>query len=193
VIARNSTFKYKGQAVDVRQVGRDLGARCVLEGCVRRETQRGRVTAQLLDARNGVHLWAETYERDLTVPGIFEVQDDITQQVVGTVGGAYGVLSRATLEQSKRKTIASLDAYECVLRTYEYFTVVAEAEHLKVRACLERAVRSDPNYAEAWAALSRVYVDELQQEFNLRSNPLGRGYDAAQRAIYTGPEQSTCA
>ena len=187
VIARNSTFKYKGQAVDVRQVGRELGARYVLEGSVRREARRIRVTAQLLDARNGVHLWAESYERDLTVPGIFEVQDDIAQRVVGAVGGAYGVLSRATLEQSKRKAMASLDAYECVLRTYEYFAVVAEPEHFKVRECLERSVRSDQNYSEAWAALSRVYVDELQQEFNLRPDPLGRGHDAAQRAIDLDP------
>lgn len=119
--------------------------------------------------------------------GIFEVQDDITQGVVGAVGGAYGVLSRATLEQSKRKATASLDAYECVLRTYEYWTVTSEPEHLKVRGCLERSVRLDPNYAEAWALLSRVYVDEHQQGFNPRPDSLGRAREAARRAIALDP------
>jgi TolB-like protein/tetratricopeptide (TPR) repeat protein len=184
VIARNSTFKYKGQAVDVRQLGLEMGVRYVLEGSVRREGQRVRATAQLLDATNGAHVWAESYDRDLTAAGMFEVQDDITQRVVGAVGGAYGALSRARLEQSKKKTTTSLDAYECFLH---YLAVTSEAEHLKVRECLERSVRSDPTYAEAWAALSRVYLDEHVNGFNPRPDSLSRAQDAALHAIDLEP------
>ena len=184
VIARNSTFKYKGQAVDVRQLGRELGVRYVLEGSVRREGQRVRATAQLLDAANGAHVWAETYDRDLTAAGMFEVQDDITQRVVGAIGGAYGALSRTRLEQSKKKTTTSLDAYECVL---QQLAVTSEAEHLKVRECLERSVRSDPTYAEAWAALSWEYLNEHVSGFNPRPDSLARAQDAAQHAIDLEP------
>ena len=184
VIARNSTFRYKGQAVDVRQLGRELGVRYVLEGSVRREGQRVRATAQLLDATKGAHVWAETYDRELTAGGMFEVQDDITQRVVGAVGGAHGALSRASLEQSKKKTTTSLDAYECVLQS---FAVISAAEHLKVRECLERSVRSDPAYAEAWAALSFVYLNEHVHGFNPRPDSLARAQDAARHAIDLEP------
>ena len=115
VIARNSTFKYKGAAIDVRQVGRELGARYVVEGSVRRIGETVRVTVQLLDARSGAHLWAESYERDLSRAKFFGVQDEITERVVGAIGDTYGVISRATFDESKAKGTTSLDAYECVL------------------------------------------------------------------------------
>ena len=85
VIARNSTYQYKGQAVDVREVGRDLGARYVVEGSVRKSGDSIRVTAQLLDAENGTHLWAETYDRDLNAASIFEIQDDITARISAVI------------------------------------------------------------------------------------------------------------
>jgi len=191
VIARNSTFKYKGRPVDVRQVGTELGVGYVLEGSVRREAKYVRVTAQLLDAQTGAHLWAETYDRDLTASGLFEVQDDITARVVGAIGGAYGALSRAPLEQSETKDTTRLDVYECVLRTYEYWAILSEAEHLKARECLERSVGADPNYSEAWALLARVYADEYEQGFNPPtrfSSPRPERRAARDRS---GPKQST--
>ncbi len=188
VIARNSTFRYKGQAVDVRQVGRDLGARYVLEGSIRRAAQTIRVTAQLLDARSGAHLWAENFERQLTAANILAIQDSISERVVGAIAGADGVVSRVTFEQAKGKAAASMDAYECVLRWYDYQRgSIAPQEHLRVRECLERAVKLDPNYADAWAMLSWVYVEEYQQGFNPRPNALGRALDAARRAIDLAP------
>jgi adenylate cyclase len=87
VIARNSTFQYKGRAVDVRDVARELGARYVLEGSVRRAGTSLRVTAQLLDAGDGTHLWADTYDRDLSASSIFDVQDEITEHVVASIAG----------------------------------------------------------------------------------------------------------
>ena len=185
VIARNSTFKYKGQAVDVRQVGRELGAKYVLEGSVHREANTARVTVQLLDARTGAHLWAETYDRvSLGSAKSFSVQDEITERVVGAIGDAYGVISRVTFEQSKGKGTASLDAYECVLHTYAYYRTFMASQHLSVRDCLERAVKLDPSYAGGVGAAgtnlcagTRVW---LQSDATPGSR--GRGCSARSRA-----------
>jgi TolB-like protein/class 3 adenylate cyclase/Flp pilus assembly protein TadD len=188
VIARNSTFRYKGKSVDVRELNRDLGARYVVEGSVRRARARLRVTVQLLDAKDGTHLWADTYDRDLSAVDIFAVQDEITEQVVGAISGNYGVISRARFAKIKEKPTDNLDAYECVLRVGAYYrdNYVAP-EHAKVRDCLERAVKSDPGYATAWASLASLYTDEHRFNHNPRPDPLGRALDAAQRAIDADP------
>src|SRR5437667_12209200 len=111
VIARNSTFAYKGRAVDVVQVGRDLGVRYVLEGGVRRAGSHVRITGQLIEAETGVHLWAERYDRSLD--DIFALQDEITMSVVGSIEPN---LRRAEIERVKRQRPDSLDAYDLFLR-----------------------------------------------------------------------------
>jgi adenylate cyclase len=188
VIARNSTFRYKGQAVDVRQVNRQLGARYVLEGSVQRAGETLRVTAQLLDAKDGTHLWAETYDRELSASSIFTVQDEITERVVGTIASVHGVISRARVAEVKAKPTDSLDAYECALRANAYWRDNAiPAEHEKVRDALERAVKSDPAYADAWAWLAIIYVDEYRHNYNPRPDPLDRALEAARRAVAADP------
>jgi adenylate cyclase len=184
VIARNSTFRYKGQAVDVRQLNKELGARYVLEGSVQRAGDSLRVTAQLLDAKDGTHLWAETYDRELSTSNIFAIQDEITEQVVGTIASTSGVISRARFAEIKGKPTESLDAYECVLQAAAYYRDnISANEHAKVRDGLERAVKSDPSYSDAWAYLCQVYLDEHRHEYNPRPDPLDRALDAAQRAV----------
>ena len=111
VIARNSTFTYKGRAVDVKQVGRELGVRYVLEGSVRKAGNRIRVTAQLVEAETGNHVWAERYDRDLA--DIFAVQDEITERVVAAIEPE---LYAAEQVRSQSKPPDSLDAWECVIR-----------------------------------------------------------------------------
>ena len=190
VIARNSTFRYKGKSVDVRELNRDLGARYVVEGSVRKVGARLRVTVQLLDARDGTHLWADTYDRDLSASDIFAVQDEITEQVVGTIASNSGVISRARFAEIKEKPTDSLDAYECVLQVGAYYrdNYIA-TEHVKVRACLERAVKSDPGYADAWAYLTFLYLDEYRFNYNPRPDSLDRALEAAQRAVDADPTQ----
>ena len=186
VIARHSTFQYKGQAVDVREVGEALGVRYVLEGSVRRAGNSLRVTAQLLDARDGTHLWADNYARDLTTADIFAIQDSIMERIVGVLGDEFGVISRAGLEEASARHTDNLTAYECVLRANGYYDVITPAEHMAVRACLEEAVALDPTYAEAWGWLSHMYQDEHKFGFNLRpeaEDPLSRAITAAQNAI----------
>jgi adenylate cyclase len=188
VIARNSTFRYKGQAVDVRQLHKELGARYVLEGSVQRERDTLRVTAQLLDATNGTHLWAETYDRELSAANIFAVQDEITEQVVGTIASSSGVISRSRSAEVKKRPTDHLDAHEWVLRTMAYLRdPVIAAEHAEVRSGLEGAVESDPDYASAWACLSLIYLDEYRFNHNPRPDPLDRARDAARWAVASDP------
>jgi len=188
VIAHNSTFRYKGQAVDVRQLNRELGARYVLEGSVQRAGDALRVTAQLLDAKDGTHLWAENYDRELSASSIFGVQDDISEEVVATIASFWGVISRARFAEIKEKPTDSLEAYESVLRVASYFRGnLGAPEHAILRDALERAVKSDPGYSEAWACLSMIYLDEDRLHYNPRPNPVGRAHDAAQQAVALDP------
>jgi adenylate cyclase len=184
VLSRNSTFQYKGQAVDVRTVGRELGARYVLEGSIRSSSGKVRVTAQLLDAEDGSHLWADTFERELTANNIFDVQDAITQQVVAVIGDSYGVISAAGRIATTKRAAESLDAYECVLSAHAFYAgSITPEKHSQVRACLERAVEIDPSYADAWAWLAAMYRAEHASKFNPRPRPLDRAERAATRSI----------
>ena len=141
VIARNSSFVYKGKAVDVRQVGRELGVRYVLEGGVRKAGGRVRITAQLIDAETGAHLWAEKFDGDLH--DVFELQDQITERVVGIVEPS---LRKSEIERSRRKRPESLDAYDLYLRALPYFTMISIGSVPIAAGFLTDALKLDPNY-----------------------------------------------
>jgi TolB-like protein len=111
VIARNSTFTYKGKAVDIKQVGRELGVRYVLEGSVRKAANRLRISGQLIDATTGGHLWADHF--DGVLEDIFELQDRVTSSVVGAIAPK---LEQAEIDRARRKPVENLDAYDCYLR-----------------------------------------------------------------------------
>ncbi len=146
VIARNSSFSYKGKTPDIRKVGRELGVRYVLEGSVRRAAGRVRITTQLIEAETGRHLWAERYDR--AIDDIFAVQDDIT---VNTIAAIEPNLRQAEIERVKRKRPDSLDAYDLVLRALpEVFTLMPDGA-LKSLPLLERALALEPDYAIALA------------------------------------------
>ncbi|MGM0668783.1 MAG: hypothetical protein ACQET1_03640 [Gemmatimonadota bacterium] len=130
VIARSSTARFKGERVDVREVGRELGVSYALQGGIRRSADHLRVNAELLDVSTGAHLWAERYDRELTPGDIFQVQDDITNRVVATLAGAEGVLSRSGAMKARAKPTDNLDAYEAVLRTFSKSDRQNPAEHL---------------------------------------------------------------
>jgi len=191
VIGRNTTFQYKGKAVDIRTLGRDVGARYVVEGSVRRGTKTVRVTAQLLDARDGKHLWAETFDRDLTVGELFSVQDEITAQIIGAIAGSYGVISRTRRDAAVAAGTANLEAYDCVLQAYAYENLLTPEVHAATRDCLERAVKLDPSYAAAWSKLAFLYADEYAFGYNVRPRSLDRALEAAQRAVELDPSSGT--
>jgi TolB-like protein/class 3 adenylate cyclase len=153
VIARNSSFTYKGKAVDVKQVGRELGVRYVLEGSVRKAGNRVRITGQLIDAATGAHLWADRFDGDLA--DIFELQDRVTSSVVGTIAPK---LEQAEIERSKRKPTESLDAYDYFLRgmaAFHQFTKEANVEALQM---FTRAFDRDPQFAAAYGMAARCYL-----------------------------------
>ena len=149
VIARNSSFTYKGQAVDVKQVGRELGVRYVLEGSVRKAGNRVRITVQLIDATVGNHVWAERYDRELA--DIFAVQDEITERVVGTIEPE---LYAAEHLRSQRKPPESLDAWECVIRALSCIAQSSLAGYNEAEALCRRAITDSPNYGQAHSLLS---------------------------------------
>jgi adenylate cyclase len=144
VVARNSTFVYKGRAVDVKQVGRELGARYVLEGSLRKAGNRVRITGQLIEAVTGTHVWAERYDRALD--DIFELQDELTLNVVGAIEPS---LRQAEIERAKRKRPESLDAYDLYLRALPHATMVMPGEADKALALLEQALALNPDYPAA--------------------------------------------
>jgi TolB-like protein/class 3 adenylate cyclase/Tfp pilus assembly protein PilF len=148
VIARNSTFTYKGKAVDVRRVGSELGVQYVLEGSVRRVGNRIRVSAQLLDAHSGVHVWAEHYDRSLD--DIFAVQDEITSNVVGAIEPQ---LVAAEAERAERRSTADLRAWECTMRALPHIWRLTRTEVEEGQGWLTQALQLDPDYAFAHALM----------------------------------------
>jgi TolB-like protein/DNA-binding winged helix-turn-helix (wHTH) protein len=152
VIARNSASTYKGRAVDVKQVGRELGVRYVLEGSLRKAADRVRVTGQLIDAATGAHLWAERY--DHKSDDIFALQDEITLSVVGAIEPS---LRLAEIERVKRKRSDSLDAYDLVLRAHSDVYSRIPERSTKALLLLERALVFDPTYGLAHAYAAQCY------------------------------------
>ncbi len=153
VIARNSSFTYKGRAIDVKQVGRELGVRYVLEGSVRKAGNRVRVTGQLIDATTGNHVWAERYDRELA--DIFAVQDEITERVVGTIEPQ---LYAAEHFRSQRKPPESLDAWECVIRALSCIAQSSLAGYNEAEAHCRRAIAISRSYSQAHSLLAWVLL-----------------------------------
>jgi adenylate cyclase len=140
VIARNSTFTYRDRAVDVRQIGRELGVRYVLEGSVRRAGGRLRITGQLIDASTGAHLWADRYDGDLQ--DVFELQDRVTARVVGAIAPA---LFEAELDRTKTKRPDSLDGYDLYLRALASIREMTRERNEEALGYIERALRLEPD------------------------------------------------
>jgi TolB-like protein/class 3 adenylate cyclase len=153
VTARNSSFTYKGKAVDVRQVGRELGVRYVLEGGVRKSGTRLRVTAQLVEAETGAHLWADKF--DGALEDVFDLQDQITDRLVGIVEPS---LQRSEVERSRRKRPESLDAHDLYLRALPYVSPISPANAPTATEYLLKALELEPNYPAAHAYLAWAHL-----------------------------------
>jgi TolB-like protein len=153
VIARNSSFTYKGQAVDIRRVGHELGVGYVLEGSVRRSGDRLRVNGQLIDARSGAHLWADRY--DGSASDVFDLQDRITERVVATI---EPTLRLAEMERRRHHRPSKLDAYDFLLRAREREYEFTAASMTAALECLDQALAVDPSYAPAMAAAAYCHA-----------------------------------
>lgn len=158
VVARNSTFLYKGQAVDIRKVAADLGVRYVLEGSVRKGGNRIRVTGQLIDAATGTHLWADRYDGNLD--NAFELQDRIVASIVGAV---EPTLRHAEIERARRKPDDALNAHDCYLRAQPYAFALRSDENLKGIAYLNRAIELKPDYGPALALAAWCLTQRIRR------------------------------
>jgi adenylate cyclase len=156
VVARNSTFTYKGRAVDLRQVSRELGVRYVLEGSLRKSGRRIRVTAQLIDGTDGSHIWADRYDGE--IEDIFDVQDRMTEAIVGAIQPS---IRASEIERARRKRPDSLDAYDCVMRAMPIAWSNDSEAAAQGLALLERAMALDPAYALAKSLASWCYAQRV--------------------------------
>ena len=179
VIARNSTFTYKGKPVDVKQVGRDLGVRYVLEGSVRKAGNRIRVTGQLIDAESGTHIWADRFDRDLN--DIFAVQDELTREIIAALKVK---LTLGKKERLMRRNTIDEEAYDFYLRGRERAWLNTRSGNVEARSLLERAVAINPDFAAAHAFIGFTHVnDYINGWAEVPEQSLQIGLEIAERAV----------
>jgi TolB-like protein/class 3 adenylate cyclase/tetratricopeptide (TPR) repeat protein len=186
VIARNSSFTYKRRSVDVKQVGRELGVRYVLEGSVRKAGNRVRITGQLIDASTGAHLWADRFEGGLE--DIFDLQDRVTANVVGTIRPK---LEKAEIERAKRKPTESLDAYDYFLRGVACVYRWNREANNEALPLLHRAIERDPDFATAYGMAAWCYVwRKVNGWMTDRAQETAEAIRLAQRAVELGKDDA---
>ena len=178
VIARNSAFTYKGRAVKPQQVSQALGVRYVLEGSVRKASKHVRVTAQLIDATTGYHLWAERYDGELK--DIFALQDGITGQIVAALAPKLKVGEQS---RSGRQETDNIEAYDLILRGIALMRQFTKESGEMARQTFETTIRLDPNYARAYAFLSWAYYNEWHYQWTNDAVGLDRAIGAAEKAV----------
>jgi adenylate cyclase len=185
VIARNSSFTYKGRAVDVKRVGRELGVRYVLEGSVRKTANRVRITGQLIDAATGAHLWADYF--DGTLENIFELQDNVTAKVAGQIAPK---LQQAEIQRARRKPTENLDSYDCYLRGLASVhqntkEVIDDALHL-----FRLAISLDPEFAAAYGMAAGCYILYLANGLLVGAADVAEAERLARRAADLGRDDA---
>src|SRR5262249_49785024 len=182
VIARNSSFAYKGRAVDVRQVAKELGVRFVLEGSVRKSGSRARITGQLIDAETGTHLWANKFDGGLE--DVFELQDKITESVVGAI---EPTLRKVEIERVRRRPVENLDAYDLYLRALPHIYAFRPNENLIGLQLLRKAIELQPDYAPALAYAAWCHEQRIVRGWSqIGQDDAGTAIALARRAVAAG-------
>jgi TolB-like protein/cytochrome c-type biogenesis protein CcmH/NrfG len=179
VISRNTSFTYRGVAVDAKRVAEELGVRYVLEGSVRKAGNRVRITAQLIDARLDHHVWAKRYDRELE--DIFVVQDEITEQIIGSV--APGIIS-TEMQRAQRKDIATLDVWDRIMRAHWHFARFTMEDNIEARRLLTEGAQIEPSSAIALGDLAMIHVIDAHWGWCVsRDQSLAAAAEAARRAV----------
>lgn len=185
VIARNSSFAYKGRSVKVQDIARDLGVRFVLEGSIRKAGNRVRITAQLIDAANGGHLWAERFDRDLT--DIFETQDEVVEKIVGVLAVT---LTKREEERIARRGTSNLKAYEFWLRGREAMSRTTRDSVAEAKALHGKAIEEDPSFSRAHAGLALACISEYASGWTADpAQTLDEAERCARRALELDPQE----
>lgn len=186
MVSRPDAEAAKGRAADARAAGL-VGARYLLEGAVRTAGSVTRVNVRLIDVETGGHLWAETFDRQLTPANVFDVQDDLTNRIVATVADSSGVLVRSLAGSVRDRATDRLSLDELVLRYFAYQQNLRADEHASLRAAFENALEAEPYHALAWGCLAGLYEHEHSAGLSPRPDPQSRARKAAERSIELDP------
>jgi len=178
VVARHSSFAFKGEKVDIKEVAEKLGVQYVVEGSVRRVGNRARITAQLIDAETGNHIWSERYDRELD--DIFAVQDEVTRAIVATIAAQLG---KTVSEKAARKTTTSIKSYEYLLQANRQYYRFNPDDNIAAARLYQKAIERDPQFARAYAGLANAYTTDYFIGWRRTQNALQNGLEYAQKAL----------
>ena len=178
VVARHSSFAFKGEKVDIKEVAEKLGVQYVVEGSVRRVGNRARITAQLIDAETGKHIWGERYDRELD--DIFAVQDEVTRAIVATIAAQLG---KTVSENAARKPTTSIKSYEFLLQANRQYYRFNPDDNIAAARLYQKAIERDPQFARAYAGLANTYTTDHFLGWLRTKNALQNGLEYAQKAL----------
>lgn len=178
VVARHSSFAFKGEKVDIKEVAEKLGVQYVVEGSVRRAGKRARITAQLIDAETGKHIWGERYDRELD--DIFAVQDEVTRAIVATIAAQLG---KTVSENAARKTTTSFKSYEYLLQANRHYYRFNPDDNIAAAGLYQKAIERDPQFSRAYAGLANTYATDYFLGWLRTSNALQHCLENARKAL----------
>ena len=178
IIARHSSFAFKGEKIDIKEVAEKLGVQYVVEGSVRRVGNRARITAQLIDAETGKHIWGERYDRELD--DIFAVQDEVTRAIVATIAAQLG---KTVSENAARKTTDSIKSYEYLLQANRHYYRFNPDDNIVAAQLYQKAIERDPQFSRAYAGLANTYTTDYFLGWLRTKNALQNGLENAQKAL----------
>ena len=187
VLTAGATAGIDHDGLDITGLGKQLGVSYLLEGSVQKSGNTFRVSATLMDASNGVQIWSQNYDRELSAENLFTLQDDIREQIVATLSDLHGVIYSTQGQKNVHRPTDSLNAYECLTVALAYDKYISEENHLLARDSLERAIEIDPQFDGAWAHLSWIYTDEYVHGFNPLPESMKRALAVAQKGVRLAP------
>jgi adenylate cyclase len=187
VIASQSTMRFKGQQIDPKVVGKDLGVQFILMGSVRMDLKTVKVTIQLLDTFNAEQIWGKSYKRDQTAADLIAIQEEIATSVIGAIADQFGIIKRRLSRESRKKAPADIKVYDAILRFYHYETELTPVAFEKALAALEQAVEIEPEYGLAWAMLGHLHADNYALGFCEIEAPLEKALTFAQKGVALAP------
>jgi len=188
VIAYQSTLHWKGKEHDVREVGRDLRVRFLVQGSIRKAARSVKIAIHVIDTRNGLQLWGEQYYRELKADSLISLQEEIAGQVVARIGSIYGIIPQTLSRESRKKPPESLETYEAFLRFYHHATILSPQTFAETLSVVEQAVRREPESGFAWSLLAFLYAQSYSLQLAPMESPLERALVAAQRGAALEPE-----
>ncbi|MFP3866813.1 MAG: hypothetical protein ACLFUU_01450 [Desulfobacteraceae bacterium] len=187
VIAFQSTLCWKGKEHDVREVGRDLNVRFLVEGSVRKAARTVKIAINVIDTLNGLRLWGEQYHRELRADSLIALQEEIAQRVAAKIGSEYGIIPRNLSQESRKKPPESLDTYEAILRFYHHVNVLTIETFEEALRALEQTVIREPECGLAWSLLAHLYCINYTLQFSPLKTPVDKALIFARKGVSLNP------